>query len=278
MPTPFLEAIANERSWDPLHDESPSAKLRRMLFRGQTVYPATAIHIGASKGLPGAVAQNMEEWGFTFERIPAADGSGEKGFKLANRDHQPTERKKRQYGGPRRKPEPEPVEQKPERKRGDLSNEIRTALLAGEAFSSKSAMEHFKCSEGNLRRVVYSMEDEGYTFDSFQTELGKAWAIKPGSKALVKADRGSNGNGNGNGHRAPGTELVPFGAEANTLAVPLVPEFGSQVQVVGSYLDRDGVVSLMLRDENTEWLTTVDRTDVNEEEEEPEPANGRRRA
>lgn len=259
MGTPFIEAIANEKSWETLHSDSPSAKLRRMMFRGQTIWPKTAINIGASKGLPGAVAANMQEWGFEFERIDSDDsGNKEKGFKLKNPQHVPTERKRKEYTQPRqrhRHPEQPVDDNKTAKAHGEVRTRIHEALVNGDALSDKECQRLFDCSAGNLRRVLDAMEKEGFTFDNYKTASGKTWVVKSAGKRLAKA--GSNGHGGGD--RLPVLFGHANGGEGE-LAVPPVPMFGGHVQVVGQHIGRDGMVSLVLRNEDFDWLVDVDRT------------------
>lgn len=254
MAKSFIESVENEKSWETLHSESPSARLRRMMFRGQTIWPKSAIDIGASKGLPGAIIANMEEWGFKFERVPGVDGHHEQGFKLINRDHVPTVRAKKPGGirGARKrvKAEAETSTTRP----GDLRVKIRAALEAGDALSDKECQRIFDCSAGNLRQVINTMEKEGFKFDDYKSPSGKMFVVKKSGKAMAHV-----GSSNGNGHAANDRLPVLFGGQqSDDLAVPPVPMFGGHVQVVGQHMSRDGVVSLVLRTEEYDWLTTVD--------------------
>lgn len=131
----FLECIAFERGNEPFREPFGGATnvIRRRLLHGERLTSEQVSEFtGKTPGLLDTTVSVMKKWGFTF----AVDGKGrQRGFRLTNPQHQPTEANRPERSAPTRRrkrqtaeptPQIEPLSERRRHRETDLPGTPRT--------------------------------------------------------------------------------------------------------------------------------------------------------
>lgn len=247
----FLESIANERSDDPLINDSPSARIRRAFFHGETLTPEMSREFGGSHTLAHVVAKRMMDFGFEFET-----GGGK--ARLLNRDHVPTEmpppKLRPKNPVPAAPREEQPAMQSSLGRAGTKADAVRSRLLAKDPLTARQVFDEMGVSSDSFRKVVRQLEAKGYVIEHEGDVRVWRGRMKPGGKATKRTTAVAT---------TPLPRVVPVGNgrqpdfNDGVVDTPL-PNLGQNVQIVGQWLNEDGTVSLGLRNGIGSWLVRID--------------------
>lgn len=262
----FPESVAIERTDEPLVDASASSRLRRHLFRGETLSAEDAVRlVGGSNGLLGAASRLMEEWGFNF--VKGVDEAGHTTLKLANPQHVPTTHVKKAGSGITRQrltaPSTNSKTAKVRGTRSPVHDEIAERLKSGEPVSVYETTQA-GASDAFLRREVKRLEGEGYKFSVEGHAQYRTYTMTkaPKGKAVAKA------SGESSAAVAKPTKKSASHDAANASAIDMLfpnmatpaPKLGGAVRVIGALLDEenDDELVLVMRNGTGTWRARVE--------------------
>lgn len=286
MAIPFPEAVARERSTEPLPaDATPSMKLRRELLHGRKVSPGTAEQFGATKSLVYVLVRTMRDWGFQVGQEDVEGGDTH--YFITNLEFVPTERVvaavrrpyvpkgERSTGGGGGKNWAKMTDGVPEGLRVIDPKSTRAALIkrlaGGDVLTAKMVKEQHDTDPSMLRKVISAFEEAGYAIHRDKIDGQRAFGVD------LSVPRKTNGSTSTK--KAPKKQRTPQHAVERTPipTVPMasspgvggdwqpavngltpVPQLDEGLVVFLTYRDDDGDVRVGIRNGDERWLCRVE--------------------